>query len=94
MQDASHYHLIVVGEVENSVALVDDTAYPRAIIGPRLAQQRKIFELGQDLVYLTLVGFCQFVTKPFRAERSYIDQIEPRIVGKPNLSHAARGARR
>ena len=94
VKDSGNHHKVHIDFVENAVALVNNATDAVTVIGSRFAQHWKIFELLENLGNRALVGFRRIATESFRAERINFDQIEPRVPGKPNFNHAARGVRR
>lgn len=94
MKNSGDHHQIAVDLVKYAMALLDHATNFQTVVGTRFSKQRKIFELGEDVIDPALIGFSHFITEPFCAERIDLDQIETRVLSKPNSSHVARGARR
>ena len=93
VEDAGNHDLIPGYLVKNAMALVDDAANFQAIVWPRFAQQWEIRKLAEDAGYPALVSLSQILTETLHAERIDFDQIETRVPGKPDFSHAGRDAR-
>ncbi len=90
VKDPRDFHPFILDPVEYAMALVTDAANASAVVRPSFADQRKVFQSGENVFDGALISIGCIVSESFRAEFVDFDQVSASIPAQPNFRHAVR----